>query len=401
VYFVQIKGKTPDGKLIITNPPEPSAKKKVKQVEAVVEPDLVYPLTRGRDVKKWYVEFKNKYIIVPHDPKTAKPLPETDLKVKLPLTYQYLNSYRNELENRSIHKLWGKSNPFYAVYDIGTYTFAPYKVVWGAISGAISGKATGFEVAVVDMVNNKPVVPDHSVMLVPTNSLEEAYYLAGLMNSIIIRTVVASYSYEIGQYTHILEIIKIPKYDLNDNLHRKIAESSKKAHELAKCIYAEKKPDYCRSVYAEEDLRRVERELDLVVAQLFGLSEEDLREFERLMAILSGRELPVEEEVEVPEEPLVTVSNTLIRPNVESYVEVDVVNPSREEITFYYELPGRKGSFKLVEGRYRLSVPPLKPGSYGCVLRYVWRGIEKVLEFTIEVSEETDPRRRRTLADLG
>jgi hypothetical protein len=91
----------------------------------------------------------------------------------------------------------------------------------------------------------------------------------------------------------------------------------------------------------------------------------------------------------------------LIRPNVESYVEVDVVNPSREEITFYYELPGRKGSFKLVEGRYRLPVPPLKPGSYGCALRYLWRGVERVLEFAVEVSEETGPRRRRTLADLG
>jgi type II restriction/modification system DNA methylase subunit YeeA len=405
VYYVQIKGKTPDGKLIITNPPEPGIKKKVKQVEAVVEPDLVYPLIRGRDVKKWHVEFKNKYIIVPHDPKTAKPLPETDLKVKLPLTYQYLNSYRNELENRSIHKLWGKSNPFYAVYDIGTYTFAPYKVVWKNIAGEISGKAE-FSCAVIGdyedkFLGRKILIPNVKLMLVPLKFEEEAYYLCGILNSTFVRAIVASYVIETGISTHILDTIKPPKYDPNNGLHKRIAELSKGAHELAKCIYDEKKPDYCRSVDAEEELRRVERELDLVVAQLFGLSEDDLREFEKLMAMLSGEELPVEEEVEVPEEPLVTVSNTLIRPNVESYVEVDVVNPSREEITFYYELLGRKGSFKLVEGRYRLSVPPLKPGSYGCALRYVWRGVEKVLEFTVEVSEETGPRRRRTLADLG
>jgi hypothetical protein len=401
VYYVQIKGKTSDGKLIITNPPEPGAKKKVKQVEAVVEPDLVYPLIRGRDVKKWYVEFKNRYVIVPHDSKTAKPLPETDLKVKLPLTYQYLNSYRNGLENRSIHKLWGKSNPFYAVYDIGTYTFAPYKVVWKRTAGAITGKALSFVCAVVEPINGKPVVPDDTTILLETKTPEEAHYIVGLLNSTIVRAIIASYTVEIHQETHIVDVIKIPKFDQNNGIHRKIAELSKRAHELARCIHAEIKPSYCMGINAEEDLRRVERELDLVVAQLFGLSEEDLREFERLMTILSGGELPVEEEVEVPEEPLVTVSNTLIRPNVESYVEVDVVNPSREEITFYYELPGRGGSFKLVEGRYRLPVPPLNPGSYGCALRYVWRGVEKVLEFTIEVSEETGPRRRRTLADLG
>jgi type II restriction/modification system DNA methylase subunit YeeA len=421
IYYVQIKNETPDGMLIITNPPEPGAKKKVGQIEAIVEPDLIYPLLRGKDVKRWYAECKDRYVIIPHNPTTGKPYKPEDMKVEFPNTYSYLIQYKEELKKRSIKpflslrekikkaKLEAERKKaeeeldknFYIIDNIGTYTFAPYKVVWGAISGAISGKATSFEVAVVDTVNNRPVVPDHSVMLVPTNSLEEAYYLAGLMNSIIIRTVVASYSYEIGQYTHILKIIKIPKYDLNDNLHKKIAELSRRAHELAKCVYAERKPSYCMGINAEEDLRRVERELDLVVAQLFGLSEDDLREFERLMAILSGEELPVEEEVEVPEEPLVTVSNTLIRPNVESYVEVDVVNPSREEITFYYELPGRKGSFKLVEGRYRLPVPPLNPGSYGCALRYVWHGVEKVLEFTIEVSEETGPRRRRTLADLG
>jgi hypothetical protein len=239
-------------------------------------------------------------------------------------------------------------------------------------------------------------------MLVPTNSLEEAYYLAGVMNSIIIRTVIASYSYEIGQYTHVLEIIKIPKYNLNDNLHRKIAELSKKAHELARCIYAEEKPDYCRGIDAEEELRRVEKELDLAVAQLFGLSEEDLREFERLMAILSGRELPAEEEVEVPEEPRVSVLNTLLPPDTRSYVEVDVVNPSDEEVEFYYEFPWGRGSFKVVEGRYRVETPPLKPGKYSGVLRYWWRGVERSVNIAIEVSEPSGPRRRRgLLLDIG
>jgi hypothetical protein len=56
-------GKTPDGRLVITNPPEPGQKKSVNQVEAAVEPDLVYPLVRGRDVKKWFVNFEDRYII--------------------------------------------------------------------------------------------------------------------------------------------------------------------------------------------------------------------------------------------------------------------------------------------------------------------------------------------------
>ena len=418
VYYVQIKGRTPDGKLIITNPPEPGAKKKVKQVEAVVEPDLVYPLLRGRDVKKWYAGFNDRYVILPIDPQ-GNDISSADMKVKYPNVYNYFYNFFNDLIDRggepyksklklykrmSIEKAEKIAPPFYWVFNVKP-SLAPYKVVWKNIAGEISGKAE-FSCAVIGdyedkFLGRKILIPNVKLMLVPLKFEEEAYYLCGILNSIFVRAIVASYVIETGISTHILDTIKPPKYDSNNGLHKRIAESSKRAHELAKCIYAEKKPDYCRSVDAEEELRRVERELDLAVAQLFGLSEEDLREFERLMAILSGGELPVEEEVEVPEEPLVTVSNTLIHPNVESYVEVDVVNPSREEITFYYELPGRKGSFKLVEGRYRLPVPPLNPGSYGCALRYVWRGVERVLEFTVEVSEETGPRRRRTLTDLG
>jgi type II restriction/modification system DNA methylase subunit YeeA len=401
VYYVQVKGKTPDSKLIITNPPEPGQKKKVKQVEAIVEPDLVYPLLRGRDIKRWYAEYKDRYAIMPHEPRTANPIPESEMRIKFPLTYQYLNTYRNELENRSIHKLWGKGNPYYAVYDIGIYTFAPYKVVWKNIAGEISGKAE-FSCAVIGdyedkFLGRKILIPNVKLMLVPLESEDEAHYLCGVLNSTFVRAIVASYVIETGISTHILDTIKPPRYNPNNVLHKKIASLSRRAHGLAKCIYAEKKPDYCRGIVAEEELRRVERDLDLAVAQLFGLSEEDLREFERLLAILSGEELPAEEEVEVPEEPKVSVLNTLLPPDTRSYIEVDVVNPSGEEVEFYYEFPWGRGSFRVVEGRYRVEVPPLKPGKYGGVVRYRWRGVEKVIEVVVEVSEPSGPKRRRGL----
>jgi len=402
VYYVQIKGKTADGKLVITNPPEPGAKKKVKQVEAIVKPDLVYPLLRGKDIKRWYAGFKDRYAIIPHEPRTANPIPESEMKIKFPLTYQYLNTYRNELENRSIHKLWGKGNPYYAVYDIGIYTFAPYKVVWKRIAGAITGKAVGFACAVVEPINGKTVVPDDSTILVETKTPEEAHYIAGLLNSTIVRAIIASYTYELRQETHIVDVIKIPRFDPSNELHRKIAGLSRRAHELAKCIYAERKPDYCRGVDAERELRNVEREIDLAVAQLFGLSEDDLREFEKLMAILSDEELPSEEEeVEIPKEPKIAVLSTLLPPNTPSHIEIDVVNPSGEEIAFSYEFPWGKGSFKLIEGKQKIPVPPLGPGKYSGAVRYVWRGVERVISVNVEVSETSGPRRPKRLLDLG
>ncbi|MDT7971066.1 MAG: N-6 DNA methylase, partial [Vulcanisaeta sp.] len=73
IYYVKVLERAPDGMLIITNPPESGQKKKVKEVEAKVEPDLVYPLIMGEDVKRWYVEFKDRYVIIPHNPRTGQP----------------------------------------------------------------------------------------------------------------------------------------------------------------------------------------------------------------------------------------------------------------------------------------------------------------------------------------
>jgi type II restriction/modification system DNA methylase subunit YeeA len=408
VYYVRIKGKTPDGRLVITNPEEPGQKKSVKQVEAAVEPDLVYPLVRGRDVKKWFVDFEDRYIILPHDPKTAKPLSEMTIKAKFPNTYDYLNHFKKELEKRSIHKLWGKNNPFYTVYDIGVYTFEPYKVVWKNIAGAITGKAEFSCAAITDKIDDpylgqKTIIPNVKLMLASVSTPEEAYYLAGVLNSTFVRSIVASYVIETGISTHILDIIKVPKFDPSNLTQRRIAELSKKAHKLARCIYAEVKPSYCDEVVNPlKELEKVEREIDLAVAELFGLSLEDLREFEKLMAILSGEEPPEEpEEVEPVGEPIITISNTLLQPNTQNQLEIDVTNPQGTMLEINYDLPWETGTFKIVEGKHIIQTPPLKPGKYQGRLEYTFNGVQKTLEITIEVMEQAGPKRRKTLQDTG
>jgi type II restriction/modification system DNA methylase subunit YeeA len=312
VYYVKVLGRTPDGMLIVTNPPESGHKKRVRQVEAKVEPDLVYPLIRGEDVRRWYVEFKDRYVIVPHNPRTGQPYRLNEMITRFPNAFSYLNEYRDELKKRAIKPFLSlrdkikkaKSQAdkeraeeeldknFYILDNIGAYTFAPYKVVWKRIAGAITGKAVSFACAVVEPINGRPVIPDDGTILVETETPDEAYYIAGVLNSVIARSIIASYTYELRQETHIIDVIRIPKFDPSNNLHRRIAELSRRAHELARCIYASSKPSYCAGVNAEDELRKVEDELDSAVARLYGLSEDELREFRRLMAILSGEEVP-------------------------------------------------------------------------------------------------------------
>ena len=301
VYYVKVIGKDPDGMLIITNPPESGQKKKVEKIKDKVEPDLVYPLIRGRDVKKWYVEFKDRHIILPSDSK-GNNLDPTTIRSKYPNAYRYFYKFFNDLINRGgepyksklkpyknlpLEKAEKLAPPFYWVFNVGP-SLAPYKVLWGAISGAITGKALSFACAVAEPVNEKPMILDHSVILIPIKTANEAYYIAGVLNSTISRSIIASYTYELRQETHIIDNIKIPKFDPNKDLHKKIADLSKRAHELAKCIYSNNKPNYCKSINAKDELKEVEDEIDLAVAELYGITKEELKGFKELMKILSG-----------------------------------------------------------------------------------------------------------------
>ncbi len=403
VYYVKVLGRAPDGMLIVTNPPESGQKKRVKQVEVKVEPDLVYPLIRGEDVKKWYVEFKDRYIILPLDSE-GNSLSPTTMRSKYPNAYSYFYQFFNDLisrggepyksklkpyKNLPLEKAEKLAPPFYWVFNASP-SLAPYKVVWKEITGS-------FACAVVEPIDEKPVVPDHKLMLVEAESPDEAYYIAGVLNSVIARSIIESYTCVTERETHILDVIKVPKFNPNTNLHKKIAELSRRAHELARCIYASSKPSYCAGINAENELRKVEDEIDKAVAELYGISESELKGFRRLMAILSGKESPVEDEVKVPENPDVNVPGTLLRPGVESYIEVDVTNPSGEELEITYELPWGKGSFRITEGKHRINAPPLNPGKYKGVLRWTWRGVEYTKEFEVEVSELMGPKRPRTL----
>jgi type I restriction-modification system DNA methylase subunit len=258
-------------------------KKSIQKLEIVTEKELIYPLVRGRDVKRWY-STPSLYIIVPHESKTGKPIKENILKVRYPKTYSYLFKIKKDLLNRQIHKLWGKDNPFYSLYDIGDYSFAPYKVCWKVVAGKISGKAE-FSTSVIEPVKDdilglKIPIPDIKLILIPFEERDEAYYVSAILNSSLAQLIVASYVIETGISTHVLEYIYIPKFNPNNKLHLKLSELSKKAHELAKRYYEQ------NDEYAKKELEKIEEEIDKTVAEIYGISDEELEEIKKTLKIL-------------------------------------------------------------------------------------------------------------------
>ena len=404
VYWIKVISETPDG-LLITNPPLPGQKKEVRQVEQVVEKELVYPLIRGRDVKKWHVEGEYGYIIVPHDSKTGKPIRENELKIKYPKAYEYFYNFKNQLKNRSIHRLWGKGNPFYSVYDIGDYTFSQYKVVWKYVSGKISGKAE-FSTAVIG-----DLIPNEKLMLIPLSSEDEAHYVSGVLNSSIVQLFVASYVIETAISTHITERIRIPKFDPNDPEHLKLSTLSKKAHEVAREIYENKREDL------KESLQQIEEEIDETVSKLYGITEEELEEVKKCLKILREGEIEEEETAEAEEtlnlEPNILLMTPVVQEETPFKIDIVVTNPlvaPINNVRLKMQFPDRKYEFLFdkieKEKELKLQSSGLKKGSYEIkvTMDYVINGtskkVEKTLTLFVKGLEEKKTVERRTLDEL-
>jgi len=83
----------------------------------------------------------------------------------------------------------------------------------------------------------------------------------------------------------IVKHFEIPKYEKNNEGQRKLSELSKKAHELAKRYYEQ------NDLEAQEELKGVEEEIDKIVAELYGITDEELEEVRKTLGVLRGEEV--------------------------------------------------------------------------------------------------------------
>jgi len=199
----------------------------VENVQASIEPDLLYPLLRGRDVKRWQAQ-PSAHIIVTHEPgKRLNAIPENDMKVNYPKTYAYLKRFEDMLRERAAYKRYFRETaPFYSMFDVGDYTFAPYKVVWPWIS-------TDLRVAVVGSFGGKATCPEHNTSFLETDNPDVAYFVCAALNSSIGDFTIRSFSSGGGggiASPAVLQKIRIPKFDPKDKVHQELAALSEQAH---------------------------------------------------------------------------------------------------------------------------------------------------------------------------
>jgi|ERR1035437_3946083 hypothetical protein len=256
VFWLRLIKTMPGGNLLVENLND-VGKIKVEHVQSLIEPELVYPLLRGRDVSRWHAE-PSTYMILANRTEKLAGVPEAEMKRNYPKTFGYLKKFEAELRKRSGYRQYfGASAPFYSVYNIGPYTLAPWKVVWRE-------QSSEFQAAVVLAEAGRPVIADHKLMTVPCESLIEAHYLAAVFGSSPCRLTVASYVLSTSTSTHVLEHIGVPQFLPASKAHARLAELSER----------------CHAATAQGDTGTVsmlELEIDKAAANLWGITGDELR----------------------------------------------------------------------------------------------------------------------------
>jgi len=272
IYWVRVLGKRPDGLMLIDNL-EDVGRRKIASEQAAVEPDLVYPLLRGREVERWQAD-PSIYILAVQDPETRKGYEESKMRVEYPHLYGYLKRFERILGSRSGMKRYfdPDKDPFYSIYNVASYTFAPYKVVWKALTRKTA-------VTVVSTHEDKwfdepkVVIPEHNTIFIPTQLEQEAHYLCAVLNSDIGSLVVQAHS-SLFYSASILEHIAVPQFDTGNPIHTWLATLSHQAHQLA-------------VARDEASLAAVETQVDKAAAELWGITDRELKEIRRSLEELS------------------------------------------------------------------------------------------------------------------
>ena len=135
-----------------------------------VEPDFVYPLLKGTDLAGSKRPRPRRSVIV-----TQLRLGDDtrELEQRAPGLWSYLDTHRPAFDRRKSSIYLGR--PPFAIFGIGDYSFAPFKV-------AVSGLHKNPRFRAVEPVEGRPTMLDDTCYFLPCKTIDQASILAQVLN---------------------------------------------------------------------------------------------------------------------------------------------------------------------------------------------------------------------------
>lgn len=239
VYFVPIL-RSNANLVEIESRPDAGRKSIGPARKAWVEPELLYPLIKGAgDFEPCYLKLDDPtyagiklFTFVPNSGIGESDYAAAESHMNSPAlvkTKAWFKQFDSLLDARSTYKrqMLAQDAPNYAVYNVGDYSFKPWKVIWPEMSTRFFAAVAGS--AVVPIVGSRPYVPDHKVYFAAFDDKTEAHFLCGLLNSSLVREWVESHNVSI-QVGDIFKHLQLPNFDANNKDHQNLARLVEKSH---------------------------------------------------------------------------------------------------------------------------------------------------------------------------
>ncbi|HOU89949.1 MAG TPA: N-6 DNA methylase [Polyangiaceae bacterium] len=241
VYWVRVLGA--DGALVeVENAPIERGHRVLRR-RTWLESELIHPLARGQDLGRFTVNPPTLGIVLPQ--RGMRAYDEPTMRARFPRALAYFEQYRDTacvgcraatscrrgLVHRGSYanpKYGGAIGEYWGVWNVGAYTFAPYKVAWREVS-------TRFEAAVLGSASlaglpARPLVPDHKLMFCPCAGEDEAHFLCGVVNSGLVRGLAEAVSLATSRGARLFADLDLPAFDPGDPAHQRVAALSRAAH---------------------------------------------------------------------------------------------------------------------------------------------------------------------------
>jgi hypothetical protein len=255
VFWLNLKEVRPDGQLVIENQYD-RGKRKIEKTSCSIEPDLVFPAVSGGDIVRFGIK-QPFYVLISQDPAKRAPYPEEWMLDHAPLTLAYLKQFEKVLKSRgsNIVRQFAEKTEFYAMFGIGSYSFAKYRVVWKRMANRMAATVlTPWKTP----FGSKTIISTDTTSLFAAKSSAEAHYLCAILNSQTVDNFIHSFSSGGRGFgaPSVVKDLAIPSFDDKKRTHRQLAQLSREAHE---------------AVDRKRDIAELEANINAAVEELWNL----------------------------------------------------------------------------------------------------------------------------------
>jgi hypothetical protein len=219
-------------------------------------------LVRWADLGRWHAT-PSAHILLTQDAATRTGIDQAEMRREYPKTHAYLRRFERVLSGRAAYRQYQQSKAFYSMYNVGTYTLAPIKVVWRRMDRRINA-------AVVEEVDDpllgpRTLIPQETCVLIEAESADEAHYVCAVLNSSIVNFLVASHSVVGGKgfgTPGMLDFVKLVRFDPGNPRHAELSACSRMAHMAVAC---------------GNDPAETQRRIDQLAGELWELAPSELK----------------------------------------------------------------------------------------------------------------------------